>query len=66
MSDGRLEQMLAADNQRMRRAGCKLAEAAIRVIDTYDGVHRLALAVSEWCNAVAAEGGRRPPADPAA
>ena len=53
-----LEQFLAAENAALRRAGCKLAEAALRVAREYDGVHRLMLAVSEWSKAVADEGGR--------
>jgi hypothetical protein len=50
--------MLMSDNKRMRDAGCDLAEAAMRVINDYDGVHRLAKAVARWADAVADEGGR--------
>ena len=50
--------MVLDDNTRMRTAGCKLAEAALRVAREYDGVHRLLLAVSEWSTAVADEGDR--------
>lgn len=50
--------LLAVDNHRMRVAGCELAAAALHVICAYDGIHRLALAVSGWCQAIAAEGGR--------
>jgi len=53
-----LIQMLTDDNRRLRKAGCKLAEAALRVATEYDGVHRLMLATSEWAKAVADEGGR--------
>lgn len=53
-----LEEALIEDNQRMRKTGCKLAEASLRVIREYDGLHRLSLAVAEWCKAVANEGGR--------
>jgi len=53
-----VEGMLTADNARMRRAGCKLAAAALKVAHEYDGIHRLMLAVAEWSNAVADEGGR--------
>lgn len=53
-----LEAMLLRDNRRMREAGCKLAEAALRVVREYDGVHRLALAVAEWSSVVGSEGGR--------
>lgn len=56
-----LEEMLIEDNQRLRSSGCRLAEAALRVIRTYDGTHRLALAVADWSNAVAAEGARGAP-----
>ena len=53
-----LIEMLIKDNKRLRNAGCKLAEAALRVATEYDGVHRLMLATSEWTKAVADEGGR--------
>lgn len=53
-----LESMLIADNKRLREAGCELAEAAMRVAKTYDGVHRLMLASSKWALAIANEGGR--------
>lgn len=49
---------LIDDNRKLRRAGCKLALAAIRVVNEYDGCHRLALAVSEWTATIANEGGR--------
>lgn len=51
-------EMLARDHARMRVAGCKLAEAALRVIREYDGLHRLSMAVAEWSKAVADEGDR--------
>ena len=51
-------EMLATDNKHLRNAGCKLAEAALKVATEYDGVHRLLLAVSEWAKTVANEGGR--------
>lgn len=53
-----LEEQLIEDNRRMREVGSNLAIAAMRVIRDYDGVHRLALAVSEWNKAIANEGGR--------
>ncbi len=53
-----LIQMLIDDNKRLRNAGCKLAEAALRVATKYDGVHRLMLATAVWSKAVADEGGR--------
>ena len=53
-----LIEMLVTDNKRLRNAGCKLAEAALRVATEYDGVHRLMIATSEWAKAVADEGGR--------
>ena len=53
-----VQKMLLADNERMRVAGCKLAEAAQRVIREYDGIHRLSLAVAEWSKAIADEGNR--------
>lgn len=53
-----VEEFLAEENRQLRKAGCKLAEAALHVTREYDGVHRLMLAVSEWATAVANEGGR--------
>ena len=50
--------MLIDDNKRLREAGCELAEAAMRVAKTYDGVHRLMIASSKWAMAIANEGGR--------
>lgn len=52
--------MMARDHARMRLAGGNLAEAAIRVIHDYDGLHRLSLAVAAWAEAIAAEGDRGP------
>lgn len=51
-------EMMSRDNARMRLAGGRLAEAAIRVIHDYDGLHRLSLAVAAWSEAIAAEGDR--------
>lgn len=56
--DKSCEEFLAEDNRKLRRAGCKLAVAALHVAYEYDGVHRLLLAVSEWTKALADEGGR--------
>ncbi len=53
--------MMQRDNARMRQAGTSLAEAALRVIRDYDGLHRLSLAVAEWAQAIAAEGDRPHP-----
>ncbi|MBU2346699.1 MAG: hypothetical protein KJ888_21110, partial [Gammaproteobacteria bacterium] len=53
-----LEQFLAAENAKLRKAGCKMAEAALHVVGKYDGLHRLMLAVSEWARVLADEGGR--------
>jgi hypothetical protein len=53
-----LIQMLTRDNQRMRRAGCALAEASMRVVREADGLHRLSLAVADWARAIADEGDR--------
>ena len=55
-----LEEMLINDNRKMREAGCRLAEAALRVVRTYDGCHRLAIAVAKWAEVIAAEGNRSP------
>jgi len=51
-------EMLAKDNSSLREAGCDLAEAALRVIRDYDGIHRLAQAASQWMKALAEQGGR--------
>lgn len=56
--DAELNAMLTRDNKRMRAAGCRLAQAAMQVIEEYDGLHRLSLAVAEWSEAIAAEGDR--------
>jgi hypothetical protein len=39
----------------MRQTGTKLAEAASRVLRTWDGHHRLSLAVAEWFTLLANE-----------
>jgi len=49
---------LAKDNKALKEAGCKMAQAALRVVHEYDGVHRLQLTVSEWAKTIANEGGR--------
>lgn len=53
-----LSRFLLKENAALRRAGCKLSEAALRVIRESDGIHRLALAVAEWAQAIADEGER--------
>jgi len=53
-----VEEWIFEENRELRKAGCKLAEAALHVAREYDGVHRLMLAVSDWAQAVANEGGR--------
>jgi len=53
-----LAEMLNKDNQKMRKAGNRLAIAATRVIDTYDGIHRLSLELREWFTVIAEEGNR--------
>ena len=55
-----LIEMLSEDNSRLRAAGCRLGISAMSVIMNYDGCHRLALAVADWCKAIADEGGRSP------
>ena len=52
------DEFLAQECIRLREAGCDLAMAAARVVATYDGTHRLALALSRWWQAVGDEGGR--------
>ena len=39
-------------------AGNELAEAAVRVVSHYDGIHRLSKAISQWFLVVANQGGR--------
>lgn len=61
---GELERFLINENSALRDAGCRLAEAAMRVIRTSDGIHRLSIAVSGWSMAIADEGGRPFTPDP--
>ena len=49
---------LNEDNRALRKAGSELASAAIYVSKECDGVHRLMLATSKWCEVIANEGGR--------
>jgi hypothetical protein len=49
---------LNIENNKLKIAGCELAEAGIKIIKDYDGVHRLALAISNWFKIIANEGGR--------
>ena len=58
MDEPSFEKMLITDNARLRSAGSKLAQAALRVISEFDGCHRLALAVAEFTRVLADEGGR--------
>ena len=53
-----LTEMLSEDCRRYRKAGNDLAEASVRVVRDYDGLHRLSLAVSAWMQTVANEGRR--------
>ena len=55
--DAQLQQ-LKTDAGNYRDAGCELAQAALHVIQNYDGLHRLSLAVAKWAKTVANEGGR--------
>jgi len=56
--DQKVLEFVLKDNKAMKVAGGKLAEAAIRVVSEGDGCHRLALAISSWCQTIADEGGR--------
>lgn len=56
--DAALGRLMLEDNAALRKAGCNLAEAALRVVNTHDGIHRLALAIAEWANTLACEGNR--------
>lgn len=51
-------EFLRSDNYKMREVGSELAIAAARVIKDYDGLHRLSLAVKDWFEIIANEGGR--------
>lgn len=52
------QEWVLRDNASLRRTGLDLAEAATHVIREFDGVHRLALAVSAWHKCIADEGAR--------
>lgn len=49
---------LSEDNRSLRETGLNLVEAANRVVRDHDGCHRLAIAASEFLQAVANEGKR--------
>lgn len=49
---------LVEENSRLRRAGFSLAESASYTLRAFDGIHRLAGAVSAWYKAISEEGGR--------
>ena len=51
-------ELLNTENSKLKIAGCEMAEAAIRIIKDYDGVHRLSLAVSNWFKVMADENNR--------
>lgn len=50
-----VDETLIRELNRLRDAGNDLAEAAHRVQRTYDGVHRLRLALAGWYQALADE-----------
>jgi hypothetical protein len=50
--------MLAEENQRLRKAGARLARRAMYVIAEHDGLHRLSLAVAEWAKVMGDEHNR--------
>lgn len=52
-------EFIQRDNTKMREAGCELAIASMKVIKDYDGIHRLSLAVKDWCEVLANEGNRK-------
>lgn len=49
---------LVKENCELRMVGCLLAEASAHVVREYDGIHRLALKISEWYKVIANTGGR--------
>lgn len=55
MENGITNEELLTDYEKLRQASLKLAEAASQVIREYDGVHRLAKAVSELYNVLSGE-----------
>lgn len=57
-ADNEIIEMLSQENLRLRKAGSNLCQAALHVVSEYDGLHRLALAVSEFSKALADEHGR--------
>lgn len=56
--DRELIRMLTEENKKLKECGCKLAIASTRVIQEYDGLHRLSMAVSDWFKILANENGR--------
>ena len=63
--DGDLVKMLSRDISILKEGGYNLARAATNVVENYDGLHRLSLAIAEWHRSVADQGGRgTPPQQP--
>jgi hypothetical protein len=52
------ERELIEEITKLRQAGNEMAFASMRIINDYDGVHRLALAISNWLKVIADEDGR--------
>jgi len=53
-----LTDILNEDNKNILEAGHGLAKAVARVVEEYDGVHRLSLALSKWYLVIANRGDR--------
>lgn len=53
-----IEKQLIDEIKAIREAGDKLAQASHRVQSTYDGIHRLRLALANWYKVRADEFGR--------
>ena len=51
-----IDEQLLKDNKAMREVGGELAERAMYVVNNYDGLHRLSIAIAKWCNVIANEG----------
>ena len=49
---------LSIENDKLKKAGSKLAQRALYTITNYDGLHRLALAVSKFSKVLGNENGR--------
>lgn len=49
---------LLKENEKLRKAGCELAEKSAYVVREFDGLHRLSLAIAKWYQTIGNEGQR--------